>query len=372
MNILLLSWRGPGHPNAGGAEISTHEHAKGWVRAGHSVTLFTSFYEGAKTEEILDGVKIIRKGNQILGVHLNTVFWYLFGDHPKYDIVVDQFHGIPFFIPFYVRAKKIAFIHEVAKEVWRTNFSLIPAIVGEMLEPLTFKLYKKTSFMTVSESTKKDLITWGIPDEKIKVIHNGVTIQPFNKLPSKEKIKTLIFLGAISKDKGIEDALKVLSILIKKDELFKLWVVGKSHPRYLQDLKKLSRKFNIEKYVKFWGYVSQKLKFELLSRAHVLVNPSIREGWGLTVIEAASQGTPTVAYNVPGLKDSIRSGKTGILCQDKTPSALAESILNLLSNEKIYIKISDNAKQWTKKFSWEKAGDISLKLLEKINEKKKL
>ena len=131
----------------------------------------------------------------------------------------------------------------------------------------------------------------------------------------------------------------------------------------------LCSQLGIEKYVKFWGYVTDRKKFELLSRAHILISPSIREGWGLTVIEAAAVGTPTVAYNVPGLKDSIRNGETGILCKQH-PENLAKKTLDLLLNEKKYIKICHNAKQWSKKFSWEKSGGISLKLLEKINEKK--
>ncbi len=121
MNILILSWRGIGHPNAGGAEIVTHEHAKGWVKAGHQVILFTSYFPDAKREEVIDGIEIKRYGRQMLGVQWEAFKWYLFGVHCKFDLVIDQFHGIPFFTPFYVRSKKIAFIHEVAKEVWRLN-----------------------------------------------------------------------------------------------------------------------------------------------------------------------------------------------------------------------------------------------------------
>ncbi len=95
LNILILSWRGPGHPNSGGAETSTHEHAKGWVEAGHKVTLFTSDYSGAKEQEVIDGVNIIRSGSQIFGVHLRAFKWFMWEKHPKYDLIVDQFHGIP-------------------------------------------------------------------------------------------------------------------------------------------------------------------------------------------------------------------------------------------------------------------------------------
>lgn len=371
LNILILSWRGPGHPNAGGAEISTHEHAKGWVKAGHNVTLFTSYYKGVRQKENIDGVIIIRREHQVFGVQLAAFRWYLFGNHPKFDLVIDQFHGIPFFTPLFVRVKKLGFIHEVAKEVWWLNswqkpLNLIPAIIGTIFEPLIFYLlYKRIPFMTVSESTKKDLISWGIAEKNIVVINNGFNNFKLKSLPSKEKKKTIIFLGALSKDKGIEDALLTFVKLQNGQENFQFWVVGKGEENYLKFLKNMTMKLRI-KNIKFWGYVTEEKKFELLSRAHVLISPSIREGWGLTVIEAASMGTPTAAYNVPGLRDSIVDGKTGILCLENSVEDLANKIYQLLTDEKKYDRIRKNAMSWSKNFSWEKAVSKSLQLIQSL------
>lgn len=369
MNILIFSWRGPGHPNAGGAEISTHEHAKGWVQAGHDVTLFTAAFIGCKEQEVVDGLNIIRRGRQIFGVQWEAFKWYLSKDHPKYDLIIDQFHGIPFFTPLYVKVKKLAFIHEVTKEVWKLNplvfpFNFITAILGSVLEPLIFQLYRKNYFMTVSESTKKDLVDWGIPQKNITVIHNGLNM-PRIKFYPKEKKKTLIFLGALSKDKGIEDALKIFSILDKTGN-FQFWIVGKGDFRYLEYLKSQARKLGIDKKVKFWGFVSKEKKYELLTRAHILINPSIREGWGFVVMEAASVGTPAVGYNVPGLRDSILDGKTGILSKEYSVDSLADEIVKLLENEERYSKIGRNAIIWSKNFSWDKATKMSTDLINKI------
>lgn len=379
MNILIFSWRGPGHPNGGGAEISTHEHAKSWVRAGHNVTLFTSRYPGGKKEEIVDGVKVIRSGAQFFGVHWEAFKWYCFGDHPKFDLVIDQFHGIPFFTPFYVKAKKMAFIHEVTKEVWNFNqfpfpFNLLISLIGNLSEPLIFKFYKKVPFMTVSDSTKNDLIAWGIESRNVAVIHNGVNIPASAKQFQKEKIKTLIYLGALAKDKGVEEALKIFSILSKQSlrpdgfkntEAWQFWLVGKSDPAYLLKLKNETKKLQIERQVKFWGYVSEQKKYELLAKAHILINPSVREGWGLVVIEAARMGTPTVGFDVPGLRDSVVNGKTGILCVPSSGN-MAEEVKELLKDNKKYAKISRNAIEWSMKFSWKNSAKLSLKLLSEI------
>lgn len=371
LNILIFSWRGPGHPHAGGAEKSTHEHAKGWVKAGHRVTLFTSCFPGAKNEEAIDGVKIIRQGLQIFGVQLKAFYWYIFNKSEKYDLVIDQFHGIPFFTPLYVRVKKLAFIHEVTKEVWGLNpwpwpFNLIPAIIGTILEPLIFKLlYKNIPFMTVSDSTKKDLISWGIPEKSITVIHNGLNTLLVKSDFPKEKKRTLIFLAALSKDKGIEDAIRTFYYINKQENNWQFWIAGKGEEHFLKQLKLQVKKLNMERKIKFWGYVSDEEKFELLSRAHILINSSIREGWGFVVMEAASVGTPTVGYDVPGLRDSIIHDKTGLLC-NSNPNDCAEAILSLMNDKQKYRMLGKNCVKWSKKFEWDKSVEISLRLLERL------
>lgn len=371
MKILILSWRGPKHPNAGGAEISTHEHAKGWVKSGHEVTLFTSAFVGCKKQEVIDGVKIIRWGRQIFGVQWAAFRWYLFNKHPKFDLVVDQFHGIPFFTPLYIGTKKLAFIHEVTKEVWKLNpwpwpFNQLTSIIGQIFEPIIFKLYKKVPFMTVSESTRNDLVKWGIPKDKINVICNGLNTPKNKKVVEKEKKKTLIFLGALSKDKGIEDALKVFGLINQnKQEDWQFWVLGKADIKYLKKLKIQCGKLGVDKKVRFWGFVNEGKKFELLAKAHVLINPSIREGWGLVVVEAAFVSTPTVGYNVPGLRDSILKDKTGILCVSQ-PKVCAKIIVDLMKNQKKYKMLSRNCIKWAKVFTWEDARRKSIKLIQSL------
>src|SRR6185312_6565233 len=122
MNVLILNWRDPKNPKSGGAELVTQEHAKAWVKAGHSVIWFTSCFKGAKNEEMIDGVKVIRRGNA-LSVYLLAPFFYFFSKN-KFDVVIDEIHGIPFFTPLYVKkARKTAFIHEVAGEIWDYMYS---------------------------------------------------------------------------------------------------------------------------------------------------------------------------------------------------------------------------------------------------------
>lgn len=368
MRILVFSWRDPKHPLAGGAEQVMHEHMKGWVRGGHSVTLFVSRFKGSSKEETLNGVRIIRSGHQYhLGVQLTGILYYL--KHKNdYDFVVDQFHGMPFFTPIYVKKPILAVIQETAREVWFLNplprpLNWIYGVAGYFLEPLVFLLYKKVPFMTGSQSAKEDLIKFGTPESNIHIVPHGVIVKNPRPLPQKEKIPTIVYLGVLSKDKGIEDALRCFSLLTSR-ERFRFWIIGRAETEnYSSRVKKLAGKLGLLKTIRFWGFVLQSKKFELLARAHILVNPSVREGWGLVNIEANSVGVPVVAYKNAGLVDSVKDGKSGILCKENTPEGLAKNTLTLIRSKDAYKNFVKGALEWSKKFSWKKSRKLSLNLI---------
>ncbi len=370
VNILVLSWRDPLHPMAGGAEQVMHEHMKGWIEAGHSVTLFSSFFPGCLGKQTLDSVKIIRRGGQLLDVQLRAFLWYCFAPHEKFDLVIDQFHGVPFFTPLYMRIPKIAVLQEVAREVWLKNhlpkpFDLIIGTIGYICEPIFFLFYKWTPFITGSASAKKDLIAIGIPSKHIIIIPHGVKLDLPKTLPKKEKVHTIMFLGALAKDKGIEDALKTFAILARKEE-YQFWVIGRAGEGYKKELEELTAVLGIDKKVRFWGFVSDRKKFELLARGHILINPSMREGWGLVNIEANAVGTPIVAYSSAGLVDSVQNGINGVLCKENSPLSLADLVTDLLSNKASYNKLQNSSKKWSANFDWKVSQQKSLKFISDI------
>lgn len=371
MNILILSWRDPKHPLAGGAEQVIHEHSKGWIKYGHQITLFSSRFGGSRKKEILDKVKIIRQGSQYLGVQIAAMFFY-FKNKNKFDLIIDQFHGIPFFTPFYVNKPKLAIIQEPAKEVWFLNHLKFPlnylvGLLGYFTEPLLFKFYAKVKFMTGSESVKRELISLGIDRKNIEVINHGIKLIKMNKKYTKEKKPTVIFLGKLAKDKGIEDAIEVFRILNLKDSTFNFWIVGVAETiQYKNRIVELVSKSGLAKKIKFFGHIDDRIKVELLSRAHLLINPSVREGWGLVNIEANLVKTPVVAYNSLGLKDSVKNNYSGLLSFKKTPVHLAEKIIELTKDKKKYERIRKTSILWARKFSWDISIKKSLVLLQKV------
>lgn len=378
MNILVFSWRDIKHPKAGGAEQVMHEHAKGWVKAGHKVVHFSSKMPELPKQEIIDGVEFKRAGYQYLGVVVAGFFYYL--KNRKFDVVIDEFHGVPFFTPLYVRKPRIAVIQEIARNVWFLNplpwpLNWIIGLIGFLGEPFVFLFYRSTHFITGSESAKKEVIGFGIPEKNITVLPHGVIIDK-SKIKNKQslvlrtkksKIKTIVYLGVLSKDKGIEDTIKCFSILGKTHPNWNFWVIGKPETvQFGEKIKRLVIDLKLEKKIKFWGFVSQEKKFELLARSHILINLSIHEGWGLVNIEANSVGIPVVSYNSAGLVDSVKHGVSGIICQQNSPEKIAEIVKNLLEEKTNYHKLSKGAISWSKNFTWKKSRKLSLRLINNL------
>ncbi len=366
MKILILNWRDPTHPLSGGAEVMLLEHAKYWVKKKNNVVWFSASYKQAKPEEDYEGIKIIRRGS-----HFTVKFWaavlYLSNYFENIDIVLDCFHFHPFFTPLYSKKPRVALIHEVAGKIWFYNIAFPIALVGYLTEPFTFLFYKNTPFITVSKSTNKELKKIGI--KKTYIIENGVRVALVKKDIMKEENPTIIFLGRLSKDKGVEDAIHAVS---KAQQIFKniqFWLVGKpENVNYLKQIKTKIKEKKLAKNTKFFGYVSEKEKAQLLKRSWVLIHPSKKEGWGLTVIEAATQETPTIGYNVEGLKDSIKHRETGILV-DPNSEHLGEALIELLKNKKMLSTLGKNAKKFSKKFSWDSGTKKSLGVIKKYAEK---
>lgn len=376
MKILILNWRDIKNPSSGGAEILTHEIAKYLVQKKNEVVLFSSRFEGSKKEEFIDGVRIIRKGHSLARDLLNSVHFLAFKEYKdnfegKIDLVIDEVHGIPFFTPLYVKEKKLVLICEVADKLWFKVFNLLIGSLGWFTEQLYLRfLYQSVPFVTISNSARKSLVRNGISAKNIKVIPVGVSIPYILKHFPKEKDPTLIFLGRVTKTKGVEDAISLLNLLKSRPGL-KLWIVGKEEKQYNKILQTMVKKFELNKRVRFYGYVNERKKFELLSRSWILVHSSKSEGWGINVIEGNVVGTPAVAYNVPGLSDSIQNNKTGLLTDVNTVTDFAGKVSLLLSDEELYNKLSKNSIIWSAKFRWDKAGERMWDVIKEIYKNEK-
>ncbi len=368
MNILILSWRDIKNPRSGGAEVLTHEIGKRWVKLGHKVTLFSSIFPNSEKEEIVDGVKIIREGHPDARFLFSSVYFLAYRFYKKnpgkFSVVVDQIHGLPFFTPWYVKEKKVVLICEVAGDLWVKMFGPVFGLFGRLIEKIYLRfVYKNISYLTISNSTKEELIKEGVKNKDITVLPMGLTVPSIIKKTEKEKDPTLIFVGRLSKSKGIEDAIEALSQVLKIYTKMKLWIVGGGDEDYIKLLKKKAKNLNVSDRITFWGYVSEEKKFELMGRAHILLAPSLKEGWGLTVPEAGFMGTPAIGYNVPGLREVIKDHKTGYLTLSNNPSELAMSIDKTLKKESEYKKLGRAAKNISLSYNWDNTAKTALRIL---------
>lgn len=353
MHILIFNWKDIRHPAAGGAEIVTHQFAKHLVSFGHQVTIVSSHYKNLAAEETIDRVSIFRRGN-IYTVHLHAFLLYRQRYAGWADIVIDQIHGIPFFTPFYVKKPVLAYIHEVADTIWFSEYPFPLSSIGYFLESLYFKLYRNTTFLTDSVSTKHDLQGKDILSSNVHVLPLTIKRVPKMNL-SKTKYPSLIYIGRITPMKRIEFLIMATRLLIIDFPKLKVTIVGNGKTTYIKRLKMLVGELKLAKYISFKEYVNEKKKFELFKTHALFIHPSLKEGFGLTVLEAASQGTPTVAFAVGGLRDLIKNRQNGILVdKDASPENLAQVINNLLRNPKQIEKYSMHAYSWSKKLpTWE-------------------
>lgn len=369
MNILVFNWSDSKNPDSGGAELLTHEMEKRWVQSGHKVTHFCAAFLGARDEENVNGVRIIRRGSPIIRdphipVHLAAYVWYERHGKGKFDVVIDEIHGIPFFTPWYVKEKKVALICEVADKLWDVTFTFPLNVIGKTIEKGYFRSYKGIPFLTISQSSKNDLMSMSISSKFITVLPMGLSVPSRLKSFPKEVKPTCIFVGRLSKTKGIEDTIETMRIVRGHVPNIQLWIVGQGDKGYLENLKSYVRKLSMGESVKFYGYVSERKKFELMSKAHLILVSSVKEGWGLIVPEAGMVGTPTVAYNVSGLRDIITHGKNGLLCEP-TPVAMAEMVKKILDDDKYYKKITEGALLRAKSFDWDETAKRAMLVLQK-------
>ena len=348
------------------------EVARRWVEWGHEVTLFCGKYKGCKESEVMDGVETIRRGDPYT-VYLHATKQYLWNLRKRdYDFIIDDVNGVPFFTPLYVQRPKVAIMHHLVQDIFFKELPWHKAIVGCATERMIPLIYQNTPFIAVSDSTKKDLIEFGIQKEDITVIYNGINHEIYRVNPRSKSLRPyVIYLGRIKRYKNLDHLLKAMKIVIEQLQRSQinmdpiLTIAGRGG---YEELKELTNRLGITEYVQLLGEISEAEKVTLLQDAIVYITASMREGWGLGVTEAAACGTPAIAYEVPGLRDTIINDETGLLTPYGNIESLAEAVLKVLTDKTLRAKLSRNAFKWANNFSWEETAKETLKVIKKIME----
>lgn len=362
MNVLWFTWKDRFHPNAGGAETVSGQLMDHLVRDGHAVKVITALYPGSSSFNSVDGIDFYRTGNRYtVYSKAKSLFQSKLAAWP--DLIIDEMNTIPFGTGSYSSTNSILFTYQLAREVWLHQITFPLSLIGYLAEPLMLRwLAKKYPLVvTESESTKKDLHHYGF--RGIRTFRVGIALEPLTELDDKKNSNTVLSLGAIRPMKQTLDAIKAFEVAKDKNRALKMVVAGDDSGPYANKIKTYVKKSRYSDDITILGRVSAAKRIELMRDAMIIIVTSIKEGWGLIVTEAASQGTPAIVYDTDGLRDSVRDGRTGIVIENGNTNKMGTQINELLKNPTLYNRLRNSGWEWSKEFTFDNSYRDFLKTI---------
>lgn len=358
LRIAFLTWRDRGHPDGGGSEVYVESVARELAARGHEVEVHCARYPGSRARETVDGVVLVRRGGR-LTVYVRAWWWTLTAGR-RTDLVVDVINGLPFLSCLARRRGVVALVHHVHREQWRIIYPGWRGRVGWWVEGwLTPRLYRGIDHVTVSRSTREDLVDLGVDRTKIRIAHNGLTPRP--AADGDHRADRVSVLARLVPHKRIEHAFAVVAALRDSHPGLVLDVVGDGW--WHDELVASARALGVSDRVVFHGWVPDDRRDEILASSALMILPSVKEGWGIAVMEAAAQGTPTIAYRAAGgVNESIVDGETGILVERR--EQLTDTVRRLLADRDELRRLSEGARRRSHVFTWAAAADVFEDLLE--------
>lgn len=366
MRILLVNWNDRRNPQAGGAEIHLHElfgRLAGW---GHDVDLIASGWPGCEPRSELDGMRVLRVGGRhsfalrARGAVRRAL------QQRAYDVVVEDINKLPLYLPTLTPLPFVAIVpHLFGTTAFDEATWSVAAIVWASERPLP-RVYRRAAFHAISESTRDDLVRRGVPAERIVVIHPGVDAASYTPDPGTPRAEqpTFLYVGRLKRYKGVEIALRALAAAraVRPDLTLDICGQGDDGPR----LERVAEELGLGAAARFRGFVSEEEKRRLMRRAWAVVFPSPKEGWGITNVEAAACGTPALASDSPGLRESVRTGITGYLVPHGDWRALADRMLALAGDPELVQRLGRAARAFAEGLSWEAAARATEAHLQRV------
>ncbi|MDQ1653763.1 MAG: hypothetical protein QOI35_2963 [Cryptosporangiaceae bacterium] len=351
--IAILNWRDTGHPEGGGSELYAEEVAAYLARRGHRVTIFCAAYDGAPADETTaDGVRFLRNGGRRT-VYLHAFAQWIRGGFRGHDVIIDVQNGLPCLARLYTRRPVIVLVHHVHREQWRVVLGPLAARFGWWVESwLSPRVHRGCQYVTVSEVTRRELAELGVDPARVAVVHNGTPVAP-DRPVARSADPSLLVLGRLVPHKRVEIALRALAELAPEHPSLTLTVAGRGW--WLPELQAEADRLGVADRVRFAGFVDDEEKHELLASSWLHLAPSLKEGWGLSVIEAAAHGTPSIAFAAAGgVAESIRDGETGLLAADEDEFVTMTG--KLLANQADREHLGEGARLHARNYSWDETG----------------
>jgi glycosyltransferase involved in cell wall biosynthesis len=360
--VLFLTWRDLGNPLGGGSERYLHQIAAGLVGRGDEVTVRTADYVGAVAREVVDGVRYLRRGTA------RTVFPSALADLRAgrlgpVDVVVDCQNGVPFWSRTVTRRPVVVLVHHVHREQWRVAVGPVAGRLGWTLEARAAPVaYRGCQYVAVSESTRGELVELGVEAERIAVVHNGLSPRPA-VAAARRAGPQLAVLSRLVPHKQVEHALEVTARLLPRWPDLQISLIGSGY--WASAILARAEQLGVRCRLEVLGHVDEQTKHEVLARSWAHLCPSVKEGWGLAIQEAAQHGVPTVAYrSAGGTVESILHGRTGLLAGDLDEFARATE--RLLADDLLRTRLGAAAQRRAAEFTWERATDAFSGVLDAV------
>lgn len=360
LRVLLLNERDPRHPKAGGAEVHVAEIAKRLAPRGIATTQLAVGFAGGAAREQQDGLTVRRLGPLPFYYPRAVVrtAWETRRGH--YDVVVEHLNKVPFCAALYSARPVLAVNHHLFGESAFLQVSRPIAATVVAIEKLIPRVYREVACLAVSESSRQDLVARGLARERIGLLHNGITFPAREPTELSERPCRIAYLGRLESYKRIDLLLRACVGLAERFPALEIVLIGRGAAR--ERLEALGRELGIAKRLRFTGFVPDAERDALLAESRLAVCPSVKEGWGLTVIECNALGVPVVATDAPGLRDAVRDGETGRLVADAEPKLftqrLRDAIAALLDDEPELARMAVAARQWAQRFDWDDSAEV--------------
>ncbi len=363
-HLLAVNFRDPHHPEAGGAELHLEEILLEAVRRGWKVTWLATGFRGGSAEAEHRGMRIVRRGDWWdFNLRIPGLLRGEFGGDRRPDLIVEDINKVPCFCAQWTDAPVHAIVpHLFGNTAFQEANALIASYVVA-LEALIPRAYSRSRFLVISESTRDDLVQRGIARERIDVVHCGLDHARYRVDASvaKAEVPTLLFVGRLRRYKGLDWVTRVLPTVRERVPRVRLEIIGDGpHGPALEE--QVARS-GLQGTVDFLGFLPGAEKVRRMQRAWAVLQPSPKEGWGLTVVEAGACGTAVVAADSPGLRDSVRRDETGLLVPYGDDAALAEALVRVLNDTPLRERLASAGVAWADRFLWEDCARRSLDAL---------
>jgi len=363
VRILVLNWQDCRNPQAGGAELHLQEIFSRIVARGHSVDLLCSSWPTAPQREILDGIDVHRIGTRHTYPFLAHRYYRENLVRNDYSVVIEDLNKVPLYTPLWGTRKLVALVHHLfGATAFREAPAPLAAAVWLSERPLGM-LYRKVPFQAVSRSTADDLVERGIPRGAIRVIYNGVDSDRLTPDESERSANPLfIYLGRLKKYKRVDIVIRAFAGLNVPSATLEIAGTGD----YRAPLERLVKSLNQSSRITFLGFISEEAKLHLLRRAWASTLASPKEGWGISNLEAAACGTPVIAANSPGIRESVIDGETGFLVPPDDPQEMTAAMRGLVQSPDLVNGLGAAARRFAAIFTCDRAATETLAHLEEV------